>query len=155
MKTFLHFLNWKYLRWFPSSCRADCCSKCLLQTLFAIWPRLWVIQVLLSDWANLKCFVSAYSDCLDLREVRADDEAVRERSRTSDICGDNGLMILIFTYLVARQVASNTCITTTASTVWGLQGTELSLQLVSTVTGGVWRGSSYTGRLYQLMTSHL
>ena len=32
-----------------------------------------------------------------------DDEAVRERSRTRDICGDNGLMILIFTYLVVRQ----------------------------------------------------
>ena len=52
MKTFLHFLNWKYLRWFPSSCRADCCSKCLLQTLFAIWsePSLWIIQLLLSQF---------------------------------------------------------------------------------------------------------
>ena len=47
-----------------------------------------------------------------------DEDAVRERSRTRDICGDNGLIILIFTYLVARQDRwlLNTCIITTAQT---------------------------------------
>ena len=47
-----------------------------------------------------------------------DDDAVRERSRTRDICGDNGFIILIFTYLVARQDRwlLNTCIITTAQT---------------------------------------
>ena len=75
-----------------------------------------------------------------MREVRADDDAVRESSRTRDICGDNGLMILIFTYLVARQVVCPQ---------WGLQRTGLErgwalsyhcstilVSTVSTVTGG-------------------
>ena len=58
----------------------------------------WIIRLLLSQF---ECFVSAYSGCIDLREVRDAEEAESERRRSRrDICGDNGLMILIFTYLL-------------------------------------------------------
>ena len=41
----------------------------------------------------------------EVREVSGDDEAESAMKRRRDICGDNGLMILIFTYLLSRQVA--------------------------------------------------